>query len=124
MAVLAALVLLVGVARSGARYFYCAMMQASLATSCCAAHQSADEPDDAPALEPAECCEARHLASLPAGAPVASDLTLDAPLAFAPASPLLVVEARVVASASTTVRPGRGPPAPSRRRADLMIWTC
>lgn len=121
-----ALILLVGIARSGARYFYCPIMGATFERSCCAPaeHDSTDPRDDA-SVGASECCETRHVGSLPT-ADAASALELRAVPFEAIEPPLSSIPiAREDLDNERLTHPARaGPPSAAERRAQLMIWTC
>jgi hypothetical protein len=115
------MVLLVGIARSGARYFYCAMMGTALSHACCAA---ADEPADGPAVDAPECCEKRQLERLPSGSAVTPfELESLPPTEIAPTNAVEIV-VHMHAATSIAHEARAGPPPPARRRATIMIWNC
>ena len=120
--VLAALV--VGLFRSGARYFYCPMMGEIHDAPCCDQERS-----EGAGIGEAECCQARLVGQLPAGA--ASSL-LELPLAPRAYTVRLAVaacrslEERAPVGAEIPRRPvprtRTGPPAASVRRARLGVY--
>jgi hypothetical protein len=72
LALLLALVLVVGALRAGSTYFYCPLMGAVASRPCCEqTHQHADGPELAQAKVPS-CCEEQTLPRLPASSPLAS----------------------------------------------------
>ena len=118
-----AMAVLLGVVRSGARYVYCPMMDAVLATSCC---DRGESHGDAPAVEAPECCQAKRLGAMPASGTTAVAVDLgDVP--FTTLLPPFVA-AHAVRSTPGAFRfehPARAGPVSAReRRAQLMIWTC
>jgi hypothetical protein len=123
-AFLIALVLLVGIARSGARYFTCPMMGSSFAeASCCAGMRHA--PSDVPAIDHPECCKARTLGTLPAS-PVTSaapDVAAVPLAAIAPPFDIVAPRAESVAAVRFMYSARAGPPSAKERRAELMVWT-
>ena len=80
---LVAVVVLVGVARAGSRYFYCPVMDAVLAQPCCGQHSAAGHDDPATPdsqITKRECCEEATLAGLPDANPENPELVApDAP---------------------------------------------
>jgi hypothetical protein len=114
---LAAFLFLLAVARSGTRYFYCPMMNATFEKSCC--HR---ERHEVPTIDLSECCKERRLGSLPSGAPVAVSDVGEVPLlAVLPPFESPVVW-RAPATFVRSIHPARDGPA--ERRAELMIWNC
>ena len=82
---LVALVVLVGVARAGSRYFYCPVMDTVLAEPCCGRHATVGHDDPATPdsqITRRECCEEATLASLP-------DANPENPALIAPDAPVL-----------------------------------
>jgi hypothetical protein len=72
LALLLAMVLVVGVLRAGTTHFYCPLMGAVASRPCCEqTHKHADVPELAQARVPS-CCEEQTLPRLPASAPLAS----------------------------------------------------
>jgi hypothetical protein len=121
--VLAALILLVGIARSGARYFHCAMMGAALAGACCAAHEAGG---DDPTAKAPDCCESRKAETLPSASAASSfelelEPLVDAEVARWPAR-AFVPRAALTTSVTYRSRVGLSPPA--RRHTTMMIWNC
>lgn len=115
-------VVLVGIARSGGRYFECSMMGAMLADACCTAHH---DDDDRPTLDAPVCCSSHRVGDLPTGSAVTSPPLDDAPVGEVLSTYLAVVGTRrpdpVIAHGYDA---RAGPGSPSRRRADMMIWNC
>jgi hypothetical protein len=94
LAVVAALALVVGLARANARYFFCASMATVASASCCA-HAPAGDAAEAPEggavdVTLADCCRAERMGALPAGSagggapdvPAAAWLATVAPVAW------------------------------------------
>jgi len=118
----AALVVLVGIARSGAMYFYCPAMGAVLEASCCGEHHASPQTE----IAAPECCRAHRLGSLPsANAAPARGVVVAAPLlALVPAVATDLDVRAPVASLLVEHDARAGPSPPAARRAELMIWTC
>jgi hypothetical protein len=123
-AFLVAAVLLVGIARGGARYFTCPMMGSSFAeASCCAGVRHAPH-DDVPAVENPECCKARTLGTLPASPIATSPEVAAVPLAaIAPPFDVVAPRANTIAALRFMYSARAGPPSAKERRAELMVWT-
>lgn len=125
-ALIAALVVLFGIARGGALYFHCAPMNAVLTEACCAEAHAADGDDDgAPAFDAPECCRSHRLGTLPIAAARASfEIAPPAPSAVLPPVTHVAValERTVDLRRSHPARAGPPPLSASARRAELMIW--
>lgn len=124
-ALFATLVLLVGIVRSGVRYFYCPMMGATMEDACCPSTHGENAASDAPAIDASDCCKAKRLGHLPSGAASTSVDLADSPLAY-----LLPSFDRARGAAPPRVDVMRahdaraGPHSPARQRSSLMIWNC
>jgi hypothetical protein len=117
---LALMVLLVGIARSGARYFHCAMMGVVLADACCASH---DPHDDEPAATSPDCCESRTADTLPSASTTStSELPALACTGVVASSTVSVLFGARPAAVAYEAR--AGPPTNAERRAAIMIWNC
>jgi hypothetical protein len=122
LAAVAALVLLVGVLRANARYFYCPLMDLVVARSCC--EPSREGAPEGPAIEVSDCCEEKRIAALPSGDAVpAPNAVPDAPLATVlPASSAPPSAPLVLAPRATLDARYRGPPPPGAARARFMVF--
>ena len=119
----ATMVLLVGVVRSGARYFYCPMMNVAMEDSCCAS--AAHRAGDAPAIETPDCCQAKRLGTLPSSAGVASLELHAAPLAaMLPPFDVAALARRRHADFALGHDARAGPSSPARERSLFMIYNC
>jgi len=126
---LLALVLLFGVLRGGARYFYCPQMDATLASSCCERVAHGDEGEhadasDAPSVDEPDCCKARRVATLPAMHGASAPPHLDVMPRVAILAPFDLARASRERSAIACFLPSAraGPPSAAERRAHLMVW--
>lgn len=124
-ALLAAIVLLVGVLRAGASYFYCPMMQATFDAPCCdRGHHDEGDDDGAPGIDHAACCEGKRLGALPTSERLhESEPVATAPITgVTPAVPA-ALDGPLARPAARDLYPARaGPQRASARRATLMIW--
>ena len=127
------IVVLVGLLRGGARYFYCPMMHAVIDAPCCpgdgqAGLESLDQRHDGETAElrARDCCEEHVLAKLPKAAAGAAPLSLHAPLLalVPPEGPRLNrLHLRSMVWASHFEHDNRaGPPSAARHRAELMVF--
>lgn len=127
-AALLAVVMLLGVVRAGARYFYCPMMHAVIDAPCCDgdARSGGDpnDPTDSAEVRSRDCCEAHMLRQLPRAAVSPSPTVSDAPLlAVVPPVTLFAFREVPVASVSRFAHEDRaGPRALARHRAELMVF--
>lgn len=123
-AALLAIVVLVGVTRAGARYFYCPMMRAVIDAPCCEGDERSEEDQtDSVEVRSQDCCEEHVLAKLPSGAASHAPPMLDAPLLAV--SPPVTVTSRALAVAvpSRFEHENRaGPSWSARHRAELMVF--
>ena len=120
LAAMAALVLLVGVLRANARYFYCPFMGAVASHSCCAA---ADDASTDPVVEAPDCCEVWHVGSLPTAAGASSIEVAASPLvATVPRLSLVAPRAPLRVRAAALEARRRAPPLPSESRARAMVF--
>jgi hypothetical protein len=120
---LSLVVFIVGLARAGARYFYCTMADAVAPTECCSAHHRASS--DSPDVQTPDCCEARTVDSLPSASSPRAPEAPSAPLAaLAPSMSSLALDASrfVVASSRRPFVAELPRPPPSRERARLMVF--
>ena len=118
---LAVLVLLTGIAQAGSRYFYCPLMQVVLSASCC---DHDDRASDQQELRQTDCCEAKSIQALPAGAVAAPARSFVAPLvAFLPPLGLAHTRVLVPIRSDRLSYPTRSrPPSSSAARAELMVF--
>lgn len=127
--VLAALMLLLTVARAGTRFFYCPMTQLTFDEPPCAmaAGPSSATDADAPAIDISDCCQEKWRAA----APTASTPDVGSPrvarAAVAAVLPSLQVElarapVRPPFALAEAVRAGPPPPDAGERRARLMVF--
>jgi hypothetical protein len=118
---MAILVLLTGIAQAGSRYFYCPLMQVVLSASCC---DHDEKTSDQQELRQTDCCEAKSIRALPAGALAAPPRSFVAPLvAFLPPLELAHTRALVPLRSDRFSYPAkRRPPSSSASRAELMVF--
>lgn len=129
LACVAALAVLLAVVRGGSAVFYCAPMQAAMATPCCdeaelaEEHASADADADADALVASPCCVARRVADMkPAPLPSAPP-ELAAPLSHVVARLDAVTPREPPAQAAARAHGMRArAPTALERRAELMVF--
>lgn len=119
-----ALVLLIGVLRSGKSYFFCPMMTAVFETPCCDGEEHGDEEDGSVSeVRAPDCCQAKRIGTMPSSA-------LSSVPDVSPSPCVAVLPARNGADAfdvgASTVRytqPARaGPPSATERCGRLMVW--
>lgn len=117
----AVLVLLTGIAQAGTRYFYCPLMDVVLSASCC---ENDERPGDQPELHRTNCCEAKTIGSLPAGAVSTPPRNLVASLvAILPPLQLAYTQTLLPPHKARFSYPMRSsPPAASAARAELMVF--
>jgi hypothetical protein len=126
LAAVLALVMLVGVMRAGARYFYCPTMHMVIDRPCCAGDgdpRRADEDAFVAEVRSRDCCEEHVLGKLPSAAVSSATPLADVPL-LAVVAPLFVpVRALPLAAPSRFEHDTRaGPKALARHRAELMAF--
>jgi hypothetical protein len=125
LAVVVALVTLLGVLRSGAAYFYCPMMGMSSGTACCEGRHERREDAPEPAVENSHCCESRRLGTLPSAAGTSAvDLGVAPIAAVLPPLPPRAVPMLGRTAEAPVHRVRAGPAPPARQRASLMTWHC
>jgi hypothetical protein len=121
LAAAALLVLVVGVLRANARYFYCPLMDAVASRPCC--EPPHEGTGDDPAVDAPDCCTAMHVGALPSSA---SSTTVE--VASAPLTAVIVAVAGAKAVAVGGVPRAeldarhRGPPPPGEARARTMVF--
>jgi hypothetical protein len=121
LAALAGVVLLVGVLRANARYFYCPLMDAIASHACC--ESSREDGMGEPAIEAPDCCEEMHVGALPSGATPTSIVVSSAPLtAFVPTVVTSTPSPISIVRLATLDARHRGPPPPSEARARTMVF--
>lgn len=121
---LALIVLLFGMVRSGARYFHCPAMGAVLTASCCGERDRGGDDDGAPVVDAPDCCEGRRLGTLPGAATSPGLEVLGAPLsAILPPFSLSPASIERAPAVRITHAARAGPKTARERRAVLMVWT-
>ena len=122
---LVALVVLLGVLRGGARYFYCPMMDAVIDAPCCGAdgHAGVGADRDALELRSLGCCEEHVIGKLPSAALFAPAAPLETPLlALVPPPTTLLAGSARGAGARFDHDNRAGPASTRRHRAECMVF--
>lgn len=123
-ATLVAAVMLVGLLRAGASYFYCPAMEMVTDAPCCPGdRRAAHEEEDIAQLRARDCCEEHVVAKLPSAGGTSGPPHLTAPsLVDVHAVPKVKLPWAAPTAACRFDHEGRaGPVATARHRAELMV---